>query len=103
MNVFDGQSTVSPRTPAHSSAASAAPVQPLKATAPSPFQAAHSSSNSRVSSPSDQRCVEDPIPQFVQARAVAMVEADREAREIRGDAGGKHPRNPIGDDGRLSC
>ena len=55
MNVFDGQSTVWPRTPAHSSAASAAPVQPLNATAPRPFQAAQRSSNSRVSSPSDQR------------------------------------------------
>ena len=40
---------------------------------------------------------------IVQARPVAMVEADREAREIRGDAGGKHPRNPIGEGGRLSC
>ena len=34
MKVFDGQSTVSPRTPANSSAASAAPVQPEKATEP---------------------------------------------------------------------
>ena len=42
MNVFDGQRTVSPRTPAHSSAASAAPVQPLNATASSRFQVDHS-------------------------------------------------------------
>ena len=56
MNVLDGTSTVSPRTPAHSSAASAAPVQPLNATASSPFEADQAASNSRVSSPSDHCC-----------------------------------------------
>ena len=53
MNVFDGQRTVSPRTPTHSSAASAAPVQPLKATASTPFQPVQAASNSFVSWPSD--------------------------------------------------
>src|SRR3954468_22960412 len=56
MNVFDGQSTVSPRTPAHSSAASAAPVHPLKATASAPFETAHADSKLLVSSPSDHCC-----------------------------------------------
>ena len=55
MNVFEGQRTVSPRTPAHSSAARAAPVQPLNPTASRPFQRAHASSNSTVSVPSLQR------------------------------------------------
>ena len=36
MKVLDGQSTFSPRTPAKSRAASAAPVQPPVATDPSP-------------------------------------------------------------------
>ena len=63
MNVFDGQSTVSPRTPANSSAASAAPDHEPNAIASSPFHAAqvaskrrfqsdHASSNRRVHSPS---------------------------------------------------
>ncbi len=56
MKVLDGQSTVSPRTPAYSRAASAAPVQPENATEPAPFQAAQVRSNSAVRSPSDQRC-----------------------------------------------
>ena len=91
MNVFDGHSTVSPRTPAHSSAASAAPVQPLNATASRPFQPAQAPSNSFVSSPSDHWfAVEDPLPEGVQARAVALVEADGEAgkvgRDVRGQA-----------------
>src|SRR5207253_1908986 len=55
MNVFDGQSTVSPRTPTYSSTASAVPDQFEKATAGSPFQPSQASSNSRVSSPSDHR------------------------------------------------
>ena len=55
MKVFDGHSTVSPRTPANSSAANAAPVQPEKATEPSPFQADQDDSNRSVSEPSDHR------------------------------------------------
>ena len=55
MNVFDGHSTVSPRTPANSSAAIAAPVQPEEATAGRPFQADHAASKRSVSGPSDQR------------------------------------------------
>ena len=84
MNVFDGHSTVSPRTPANSSAASAAPVQPENATAPRPFQADQAASKRSVSGPSDQRWdVDHLVPQLVQARAVALVEADREPRERR--------------------
>src|SRR3954454_25100247 len=56
MKVFDGQRTVSPRTRAHSSAASAAPVQPLNATASTPFDAVQADSNPLVSSPSDHCC-----------------------------------------------
>src|SRR5512133_2581960 len=53
MNVFDGHSTVRPRTSKYSSAASAAPVQDDVDTALRPFQAAQASSNWRVSGPSD--------------------------------------------------
>src|SRR5919204_4737186 len=53
MNVFDGQSTVRPRTSKYSSAASAAPVQDEVETALRPFQAAQASSNWRVSGASD--------------------------------------------------
>ena len=52
MNVLDGHSTVSPRTRAKSSAASAPPVQPDSATEPRPFQSAHAASKRRVISPS---------------------------------------------------
>src|ERR671926_511250 len=55
MKVFDGQRTVWPRTPAHSSAASAAPVHPLNATASTPFHVRQTDSKRRVISPSDQR------------------------------------------------
>jgi len=34
--------------------------------------------------------VEDPVPQLVQPRAVAVVEADREAREIRRNVRAEH-------------
>ena len=94
MNVFDGQSTVSPRTPANSSAASAAPVQPENATAASPFQAAQAASKRSVSGPSDPALGGDHlVPQRVQPRAVALVEADREALEVgrRSLAGGAQP------------
>ena len=53
MNVFDGQSTVLPRTSKNSSAARAAPVQLEVATDGKPFQPAQPSSNISVSRPSD--------------------------------------------------
>ena len=55
MKVFEGHRTVSPATPANSSAASAPPAQPPKATAPSSFWADHSASNRSVIGPSDHR------------------------------------------------
>ena len=59
--------------------------------ASTPFQRAQALSNSVVSAPSDQRSdVEHALPERVQPRAVALVEADRKAREIRRDAGGEH-------------
>ena len=54
MKVFDGHSTVRPRTSKNSNAARAAPVQLEVATAGSPFHAAHASSNARVRGPSVQ-------------------------------------------------
>ena len=56
MNVLEGTSTASPRTPAYSSAASAPPVQPDSATASRPFQAAHAASNRSVIAPCDHCC-----------------------------------------------
>ena len=53
MKVFDGHSTVSPRTPANCSAAIAPPVHDAVATAPAPFHAAHAASKRAVISPSD--------------------------------------------------
>src|SRR3954471_10000384 len=53
MNVFDGHSTVRPRTPANSSAARAPPVQLPNATEPSSFHAPQASSKRFVSEPSD--------------------------------------------------
>ena len=83
MNVFDGHSTVSPRTPANASAASAAPDQLLVATAGSPFQPSQADSNASTSEPCDQRCdVEDLVPEPVQTRAIALIEADREGSQI---------------------
>ena len=96
MNVFDGQRTVSPRTPAHSSAASAAPVQPLKATASRPFQVDHSRSNSRSQFALGPALrIQDPIPELVEPRSVAMIETDRKAREIGREVGGQHAPYPI--------
>ena len=94
MKVFDGHSTVSPRTPAHSSAASAAPVQPL-ATASAPFQAAHAPRSARQLALGPALGVDHVVPERVQTRAVAMVEADREARELLG-AGGQDARTLAG-------
>jgi hypothetical protein len=54
MKVFDGQSTVLPRSSKNSSAASAAPVQLEVATDGSPFHAVQESSNAFTSGPSDQ-------------------------------------------------
>ena len=53
MNVFDGQSTVCPRTEKNSSAASAAPVQLEVATDGNPFHSDQACSNWTVSGPSD--------------------------------------------------
>ena len=55
MNVFDGQRTVSPRTSANSSAASAAPDQLLMATEVRPFHEPQAVSNSSTIGPCDQR------------------------------------------------
>src|SRR4029077_14514370 len=56
MNVLDGQSTVPPRTPANSRAASAAPDQLLVATAGRTVQPCQADSNASTSGPCDQRC-----------------------------------------------
>ena len=53
MNVFEGQSTVLPRSSKNSSAASADPVQLEVATDGSPFQAVQVASNALTSGPSD--------------------------------------------------
>ena len=53
MNVFDGQSTVCPRTEKNSSTASAAPVQLEVATDGNPFHSDQACSNWIVSGPSD--------------------------------------------------
>ena len=53
MNVFDGQSTVLPRSSKYSSAARAAPVQLEVATERRPFQAVHDDSNALTRGPSD--------------------------------------------------
>ncbi len=96
MKVFDGQSTVSPRTPAHSSAASAAPVQPLKATAPTPFQRSPALLElAGQLTLATTVVVEDAIPQLVQPRTVAMVEADRETGEIRWRCRGQASRGTL--------
>ena len=55
MKVLEGQSTFSPVTPAKSSAASAAPLQPPVATEPRPCRSAQADSKRAVISPSDQR------------------------------------------------
>jgi hypothetical protein len=55
MNVFEGQSTVSPRTSAKSSAASAPPLQLDSATAGSPSCASQACSKRSVNGPSDHR------------------------------------------------
>ena len=95
MNVFDGQRTVSPRTPAHSSAASAAPVQPLNATASRRFHVDHSRSNSAVSSPSDQRSESSTRSQSWWSRARSrwskpIAKRDELGREV----GGQHRALP---------
>ena len=95
MKVFDGQSTVSPRTPAHSSAARAAPVQPLNATASRPFHRPRPLRTRRSGRPRSTVGVEDPIPQLVQPLPVAMVEADREAGEVGRDVRTEHAGKPI--------
>ena len=51
MKVLDGHSTFSPRTPANSSAASAAPDQLAVATDGNPFQASHAASNASTTDP----------------------------------------------------
>src|SRR6185436_16608191 len=56
MKVFDGQSTVSPLTPAKSSAAIAAPDHPANATLGGPFQACQAASKRSTISPSVHRC-----------------------------------------------
>ncbi len=69
MNVFDGQSTVSPRTPAYSSAASAEPLQLEVATAGRPFQPDQAVSNASVIGPSDQRSLSSACSQSSCSRA----------------------------------
>ena len=79
MKVLDGQSTTSPLTSANASAASAAPDQLPNATAGRPFDAAHAASNSSVMLSLRPALGRDrPIPQLVQPRQVAPIEADRE-------------------------
>ena len=92
MNVFDGQSTVSPRHARPLSAASAAPVQPLNATAFEPVPARPRPLRTRrVSAPSLQRSASKIRSHSSWSRvAVAMVEADREAREIGRDVRVEH-------------
>ena len=83
MNVFDGQSTVRPRTPRNSSAASAAPAQLPVATAGRPFQAAHDVlelARDRAFRP--LLGVERGLPERMQTHAVAVVEADGERIEV---------------------
>ncbi len=53
MKVLDGQSTVSPLTPANSSAASAPPAQLERPRLGSPFHSAHRRSNASSFDPSD--------------------------------------------------
>ncbi len=53
MKVFEGQSTVRPRSSKNSKAARAAPVQLEVESAGRPFQPAQASSKARVSGPSD--------------------------------------------------
>ena len=79
MKVFDGQSTASPWTPAKSSAASAAPAQPPKATEPRPFQAAQASSK-RLGHLALGPALggDDVVPQIVEPGKVAAIEPDRE-------------------------
>ena len=55
MKVLEGHSTVPPRTPANSSAVSAAPDQLLMATDGSPFQRSQDDSNDSTSAPCAQR------------------------------------------------
>ena len=53
MNVLEGHSTASPRTPAYSSAAIAPPAHEPSATAGAPFQADQASSKRRFIAPCD--------------------------------------------------
>ena len=84
MNVFDGHSTVSPWTPAKCSAASAPPAQLETATAGTSFQASQAARSGRHHVALGPAVgVEHLVDQRVQARAIAMVEPDREPREVR--------------------
>ena len=85
-----GLARARPRTPARPARR---PPSPPNATAPSPFQAAHAASKRSVSGPSDQRWrVDDLVPQRVQPRAVALVEADREPVQRRAETARRRPR-----------
>ena len=98
MNVFDGQSTVSPRTPANSSAASAAPVQLARRDRRQPVPAVPGRLE-RL----DQRALRPAlrrrglIPELVQTRAIALIEADREGAELGAFGGRHHQRHQRGD------
>ncbi len=88
MKVLEGQSTFSPRTPAKSSAARAAPLQPPVATEPSPCRSDQAASKRAVISPSDQRSDEhDLVPELVEPGEVAAVEADRKLAVVSGGQG----------------
>ena len=84
MNVFDGQRTTRPRTSKNSSAASAAPVQLDIDTAGRPFHVSHALEAARQRPARPLLTVEHPVPEPVQARAVAVVEADGEGLYFQG-------------------
>ena len=96
MNVFDGHSTVSPRTPANSSAASARarPARERHRAEPVPgAPGGLEARGQRALGPALR--VDDAVPQRVHARAVALVEADRELLEARlATSARRRPRRP---------